>query len=59
MAPADGAVLPQPFMGRWTFMWDPVPGAENYHIIVVGARAVIPLVDNITNPHFSEGFTKF
>ena len=34
----------------WDFSWSPVEGATQYHLYVIGANAVIPVIDNAMIP---------
>ncbi len=66
LEPGAGAVLANGSLdqGRtvvWQFKWSAVPGASNYHLLVIGATATIPLVDrwDLTSPacrHESRGY---
>jgi hypothetical protein len=44
VAPASGALLPQPGSGEWRFDWQSVPAAKNYEIVVLGPAAAFPIV---------------
>lgn len=51
LAPVTGAVLDngcatQPDAIVWDFDWSDVPGADAYHLYVIGPRAVYPVVDH-------------
>lgn len=49
LSPADGAILPQPGNGSWTFDWadssNPDNGISGYQLYVIGAKATIPRID--------------
>ena len=50
-SPAAGAVLPQQrlpdgkFESAWTFLWTPCPGADRYHLFVIGPGDQNPIVN--------------
>jgi len=60
--PAEGAILDNGRFDRqdsidWFFDWSEVPGAERYHLFVMGENATIPVIDNaeITSSSYRNG----
>lgn len=66
-SPAAGAVLPQrrlpdgKFESAWTFSWTPCPGADRYHLFVIGPGAQNPIVnvDDLDQTSYTERSTHF
>lgn len=52
VAPASGAVLPQPESGEWRFDWQTVPSATRYEIVVLGPAAAFPMVRAVTSTSY-------
>ena len=52
VAPASGALLPQPESGEWRFDWQHVPSAKNYEIAVLGPAAAFPIVRAVTSTSY-------
>ena len=66
-SPAAGAVLPQQrlpdgkFESAWTFSWTPCPGADRYHLFVIGPGDQNPIVnaDDLDQTSYTARSTHF
>jgi len=66
-SPAADAVLPQRrlpdsrFETVWPFSWTPCPGADRYHLFVIGPGAQNPIVDsaNLENTSYTDRSTHY